>query len=359
MARRWTTSEDRELRGLYPEGVPIAEIGRRLGRTEEAVSERRRSLGMAARPRSRAWSEREDRLLRAAVDAGIPAQAVAGTLRRSPEQVRRRRRVLVGAATRPRAYTPADDAAIRDAWGHDVDVAALARALGRSPGSLRSRAAKLGCHRPAARPRWSAAEDATVRDGYELGLTCAEIALELAGRTPSAVVARAAKLGLASYARVWTAADDRRLRSLTASGAEVEHAARVLSRTPEALRARARKLGLPPLPSTRTRQPARRWTPDEDGQLRLHVGANPAVLAQMLGRSPEAVVQRSRRLGLREARRRSPHHLVPARRGLTPGELATVARELRDGGPRRRLSLAQRLGLTPGQLRLEETNFLQ
>ena len=361
MARRWTTSEDRELRGLYPEGVPIAEIARQLGRSEEAVSERRRSLGMAPRPRSRPWSEGEDRLLRAAVGAGVPAQALAGTLRRSPEQVRRRRRALVGAASRPRAYSPADDAAIRDAWGRggDVDVNALALALGRSPGSLRSRAAKLGCHRPAARPRWSAAEDATVRDGYELGLTCAEIVLELPGRTTSAVVARAAKLGLASYARVWTAADDRRLSALAASGAEVEQAARVLSRTPEALRARARKLGLPPLRSTCTRQPVKRWTPDEDSQLRLHVGANPAVLAQMLGRSPEAVVQRLRRLGLREARRRSPHHLVPARHGLTPGELATVVRELRDGGPRRRMSLAHRLGVTPGQLRLEEANFLQ
>ncbi|MGH2895366.1 MAG: hypothetical protein ACRDPM_19165, partial [Solirubrobacteraceae bacterium] len=79
----------------------------------------------------------------------------------------------------------------------------------------------------------------------------------------------------------------------------------------------------------------------------------------MLDRSPEAVAQRLRRLGLREARRRSPHHLVPARRGLTPGQLATVVRELRNGGPRRRLSLAQRLGLTPGQIRLEEPHFLQ
>jgi len=354
MARRWTVSEDRELRRLYPEGVPIAEIGRRLRRTEEAVSERRRALGMAPRPRSRPWSEREDRLVRAAALSGVPAQALARTLRRAPEQVRRRRRALVGAATRPRPYTPSDDAAIRQAWGPDVDVLALARRLGRSPGSLRSRATKLGCHRPAARPRWSAAEDAAVRDGYELGLACAEIAHGLPGRTAAAVVARAAKLGLASYARVWTAADDRRLRTFAESRAEVEQAARALSRTPEALRARARKLGLPPLRSARTRQPGRRWTALEDDQLRLHVGVNPAVLAQMLGRSPEAVAQRLRRLGLRETRRRSPHHLVPARRGLTPGQLATVVRELRDGGPRRRLALAQRLGLSPAQLRPDE-----
>ena len=114
-----------------------------------------------------------------------------------------------------------------------------------------------------------------MRDGYELGLPCAEIAMDLPGRTASAVVARAAKLGLASYARVWTAHDDQRLRSLTASGAEVEHAARALARTPEALRARARKLGLSPLRSARTRQPLRRWTPADDEKLRLHVGSTP------------------------------------------------------------------------------------
>ena len=131
MAPRWTASEDRVLGELYPTGVPIAEIAHRLERSIEAVSERRRTLGMQPRPRSRPWSEREDQLLRAAVRSGVPAQALAGTLRRPPEQVRRRR-TLVGAAARPRAYTPAEDAAIREAWGPGVDLAALARLFERS-----------------------------------------------------------------------------------------------------------------------------------------------------------------------------------------------------------------------------------
>ena len=352
MARRWTASEDRVLRELYPTGVLLAQIAHRLERSIEAVSERRRALGMQPRPRSRPWSEREDQLLRAAVRSGVPAQALAGTLRRPPEQVRRRRRRLVGAAARPRAYTAAEDAAIREAWGPEVDLATLARRFERSPGSLRARAAKLGFHQAAPRPRWSAPEDAAVRDGYELGLTCAEIAMDLPGRTASAVVARAAKLGLASYARVWTAHDDQRLRSLAASGAEVEHAARALARTPEALRARARKLGLSPLRSARTLQPSRRWTPADDEQLHLHVGVNPAVLAQMLDRSPEAVAQRLRRLGLRETRRRSPHHLVPPQNGhLSPGMMATLAREGGTDSPRRWLALSRRLGVSVAQLR--------
>jgi hypothetical protein len=352
MAPRWTASEDRVLGELYRTGVPIAEIAHRLERSIEAVSERRRTLGMQPRPRSRPWSEREDQLLRAAVRSGVPAQALAGTLRRPPEQVRRRRRTLVGAAAPPRAYTSAEDTAIRETWGPGVDIASLARRVERSPGSVRARAAKLGCHQAAPRPGWSAPEDSAVRDGYELGLPCAEIAMDLPGRTASAVVARAAKLGLASYARVWTAHDDQRLRSLAASGAEVEHAARALARTPEALRARARKLGLAPLRSARTRQPLRRWTPADDEKLRLHVGVNPAVLAQMLDRSPEAVAQRLRRVGLREARRRSPHHLVPPQNGhLSPGMMATLAREVGTDTPRRWHALARRLGVSVAQLR--------
>jgi hypothetical protein len=350
MTQRWRPEEDRALRRLYPQGAPIREIAQQLRRSEDAVSERRRTLQMPARPRSRAWSQAEDDLLRAASATGLPAEVLASRLRRPPEQVRRRRRTLLGTTTTPRAYTQADDDAIRAHWQHDVDLQQLARALGRSPGSLRLRAQKLGCYQPTPRRRWSEHEDADVRDGYELGLTCAQIALELRGRTASAVAARAAKLGLASYARIWTPDDDRALRLLAREGAELERAARLLARTPDALRARARKLGLAPLCSHRSRQAPRRWTSAQDEQLRLHAGLNPSVLAELVNRSPDAVTRRLRLLGLREARERSPHHLVPARTGLTPGALATVERELRTGGPRRRLALARRLGRQPAEI---------
>lgn len=283
--------------------------------------------------------------------SGIPAQALAETLRRPPEQVRRRRRALFGATTAPRVYTAGDDAAIRAVWSPGVDIAELASTLGRSPGAIRIRARVLGCHVPEPRARWSDYEDAALRDGYGLGLGCAEIALTLPGRSASAVAARAAKLGLASYARVWTELDDQRLRALVAGGVAVEGAARMLSRTPDALRARARKLGLPPLVSSRERAPRRRWTADEDEQLRLYIGVNPGILAERLNRSPEAVAKRLRRIGLRDGRERSPHHHVPARAGLTPGQIATVVRELGSSGPRRRLALAGRLGVAPAQLR--------
>jgi hypothetical protein len=351
MARRWTAVEDRILSSLYPQGVPIHALAQQLGRSEDAVSEHRRALGIPPRPRSRPWAAREDELLRAATAAGVPAAALAARLGRDPEQVRRRRRVLLGSSLKPRPYRPDEDRAIRACWASGSDVAQLARELGRSAGSVRLRAQALGVHRPVRRRRWREYEDAAVRDGYARGLTCLEIATELPGRSAAAVAARAAKLGLATYGRAWTDQDDRSLRRLVLEGLELERAAQVLARTPDALRARARKLSLELPRSQHSHHSARRWTHAEDEQLRLHAGLNPATLADLLERSPEAVTQRLRRIGLRVARERSPHHPVPTRNGLTPGERATVVRELRTGGPRRQLALAQRLGRAPAEIR--------
>jgi hypothetical protein len=351
MARRWSITEDRILSGLYPQGVPIRALARQLERSEDAVSERRRALGLPARPRSRPWTKREDELVRASAWAGVPATTLASRLGRDAEQVRRRRRALLGSSIKPRPYTPADDDAIRACWLAGEDVQRLARELGRSAGSIRLRAQALGVHRPARRRRWREYEDAAVRDGYARGLTCREIASELPGRSGAAVAARAAKLGLATYGRAWSARDDRNLRMLVSEGIELERAAQILARTPDALRARARKLGLEVPRSVRAHHSGRRWTRAEDEQLRLHAGLNPATLADLLERSPEAITQRLRRMGLREARERSPHHPVPARNGLTPGERLTLVRELRNAGPRRQLALARRLGRAPGEIR--------
>lgn len=351
MPPRWSPDEDRVLRRLYTDGVPLRAIGERVGRSEDAVAERRRTLGMPARSHRRPWSAHEDALLRAAGASRVPATAIAEQLRRPVEQVRRRRRVLLGAGRRPRPFSAQDDAEIVACWTQDGDVQALARALGRPAGSVRLRAHRLGLHRPRPRPRWRPDEDAAVRDGYDSGLTCRQIASGLAGRTATAVAARAAKLGLASYARAWTARDDSRLRQLSREGMEIERAAQLLGRTPDALRARARKLGVAPPRSLRSGHAARRWTPDDDELLQLHGALNPAALAQLLDRSPEAITQRLRRLGLRQGAERSPHHPMPTGGGLTPGQRLTVARELSSGGPRRQLAVARRLGLRPAELR--------
>ena len=207
------------------------------------MSARRRALGIPDRRSSPAWSTLEDRLLRHAAHARLPATALAPRLGRPVEQVRVRRRRLGLARPGTRRYTAAEDALLRVEWPVTRDVDALARRLGRSPDALRLRAGELGLHRPTRRRRWSASEDAIVRDGYADGLTCKEIAARLSQRTPTAIAARARKLRLATYARRWTAGDDARLGRVLARRS-VDDAARRLGRTPEAVRQRARKLGI-------------------------------------------------------------------------------------------------------------------
>jgi hypothetical protein len=86
------------------------------------------------------------------------------------------------------------------------------------------------------------------------------------------------------------------------------------------------------------------------------IGTNPALLADRLGRSPEAVTQRIRRLGLRETRWRSPHHLVPPQNGhLSPGMMATLVREPDTDNPGRRLAVARRLGVTVAELQTAQS----
>jgi hypothetical protein len=349
MARRWTKREDAALARLYQEGVAVREIAERLGRTIDAVNVRRLHLEIPSRRARASWSKREDAVLAAATRAGLPAWAVAERMGRPIGQIRWRRRVLGLAASAARPYSAADDAAIRATFRDHADLQELAARLGRSPEALRLRAAKLGLHRPVRRRRWSASEDAVVRDGYGSGLTCTEIARELPGRTPAAVAARAGKLGLATHARRWTAPDEERLRRL-AGRHPIEEVARRLGRTPDALRQRAAKLGLARLESRASPRAGAPWTAAEDELLRLHAGLNPAVLAGLLARSDRAVTIRLCKLGLRAGRERSPHHTAPRLGAFTAGERALLERELEPGNPRRLLTLARRLELPSAAL---------
>lgn len=351
MPPRWSVEEDRLLRTAYGSGSSLLSIADQVGRSPDAVSERRRTLGIPRRERSRSWTVMEDALVKGSAHAGISSAELATRLQRPPDQVRQRRRELVGAKPAPVTFREADDGAIRVCWASHGDVDALSQELGRSAGSVRLRAEKLGLHHPVARPRWCADEDAVVRDGYECGLTCGQIAAGLLERSPTAVAARAAKLGLATYARVWTAREEQELRRLADRGATLERAATRLSRTPGALRARARKLGITGLTQGRTSRAGQPWTKAEDERLALHRSLNPAKLAELLDRSPEAVTQRLRRLGLRDQIRRSPHHAVVAPGNLTPGARATVVREMRATGPGRQFAVARRLGLSPDEVR--------
>jgi hypothetical protein len=307
MASRSRPDEDAWLRRQYQAGVPLVAIAREIGRSDEAVAARRAMLGLRPRQSSRPWSGLEDTLLREAASIGLPASVLARRLRRSAGQVRAR---------------------------------------------------QLGLHRTARRRRWTVGEDVIVRDGDANGLTCAEIAAELIPRTPTAVAARARRLGLATYARRWTAEDDARLRRILPRSA-IDQAARDLGRTPEGVRRRARTLGIATPREHKARRAGARWTTEEDELLGLHASLNPAVLSALLGRSDPAIAARLRRLGLRAGRWRSPHHPCPTNGGLTPGERVLVEREVRDRGRGAVPSLEQRLqrplGAISGLVRRQTT----
>lgn len=350
MGRRWDRDEDDQLRRRYGAGISVGVIASELQRSEDAIVARRRFLEVPSRRASVAWKPLEDALLRSATGASLPATSVADRLKRPQSQVRARRRQLGLAKPPGRRYSADDDARLCEQWTSGNDLHGLAQGLRRSPDALRLRAEQLGLHRPRRRQRWTTAEDATVRDGYANGQTCREIARSLAGRSPSAVSARARKLGLATYARRWHRADDNRLQHLL-KVASLEQTAGVLGRTPEGVRRRARKLGLQmSAPPARSRAGAR-WSEHEDDLLRLHANLNPASLAALLKRSDRAVTNRLRHLGLRHGRERSPHHPASSRGGLTPGERQLVARAIDHGSRGALIALAGRLDLPPKTVR--------
>jgi hypothetical protein len=290
MATRWRADEDERLRRLYADGAPLAVIAGETRRSEDAVNARRAALGLEPR-RTADWSALADAVLREAVRAGLPATVIAQKMHRPVEQVRVRRRALgLARAAAPR-YTLTDDAAIRASWTSEESLEALARRLGRSPGAILVRARQLRLHRPPQRRRWDVVEDSAVRDGYSDGLTCEEIAQRLSGRTPTAVAARARRLGLTTYARRWTA-EEERLLSRMLSQRPVDDAARLLGRTPEGICRKARTLGIVATASPAGPRAGARWTADDDALLRLHAAMNPRCSrrcsAALTTRSPAA-----------------------------------------------------------------------
>lgn len=350
MAERWRPHEDQRLREWYAAGVPVTEIARRLGRSQDAVDARRRALGVPARrPTPRRWSPEQDALLRASAEAGVPAAAVAQRLGLPLEAVRRRRRALLPSRRRTRPYTVAEDEALREAIARDRPLRALAAELGRTEGALRVRAHTLGLLTGDRRRRWTLREDGLLREGYERGLGCEAVARLMLGgtRTASAVSARARRLGLVSYARTWSREEEAALRRAAAANASLYAVAERHGRTPEAIRRRARRLGIElaaePAPAA-----GRRWAPEEDALLRALASSHPGRLARLLGRSDRAVLHRMRKIGLAN---RSPHRIPPRLAGLTPGELRLIAEECSNGQARRVLALADRLGRSPAELR--------
>ena len=202
--RAWTADADAAVRAGYAAGAPVAYIARQVDRTANAVRLRASRLAILHHAR-RPWRAAEDAAVRAGYAAGAPSARIGRQIGRTAEAVHTRAGAL-GLVHRMR-WTADEDAALRAGRTSGRTDRAIGRELGRSRAAVTHRAALLGLAGPrqakrAAHPapaggaRWTAAEDAAVRQGRASGRPARDVARDI-GRSHDAVIHRAALLGLA------------------------------------------------------------------------------------------------------------------------------------------------------------------
>lgn len=351
MSRRWSPVDDALLIEFYAQGLPRRQIGKRLARTPDAIDVRRRALGQPRRtPPPSPWSEAEDRFLVAASAGRVPAAEIAERLGRSRHAIRQRRSAL--GLTRPvsRRYSSDEDGRIASALARGSSLALIAAELGRSEQALHLRAKALGLvERSTQRARWRPDEDVHLRTGYESGLSAKMIhETLLPARRPSAIVARARLLGLPTYARRWSPDEDEQLKLLVRGLLPLDTVATVLHRSRESIVKRCHVHGLP-TPSRETAGRHQPWRSHEDELLRRNHHRDTLSLARLTGRSEAAIRRRRKLLGLVPPPR-SQHHAPVSAKTVLLGKRRRIEREGRLT-PTRLLAASRRLDLPLHDLR--------
>jgi len=351
VSRRWSTVDDALLLDLYAQGLPRGQIGKRLMRTPDAIDARRRALGQPRRtPPPKPWSEAEDRFLVAATNGRVSAAEVAKRLGRPRDAIHARRSALGVTRPAPRRYSSDEDAHIASALAQGASLALLVGELGRSEQALHLRAKTLGLGAGSAqRARWQPDEDVHLRTGYESGLSAKAIhETLLPARRPTAIVARARLLGLPTYARRWSPNEDEQLKLLARGLLSLDAVATALHRSRESIVKRCRVHGLP----TPSREAAGRhepWRSHEDELLRRNHHRDTLSLARLTERSEAAIRRRRKLLGLVPPPR-SQHHAPVSAKTVLLGKRRRIEREGRLT-PTRLLAISRRLDLPLHELR--------
>lgn len=104
-----------------------------------------------------------------------------------------------------------------------------------------------------------------------------------------------------------------RLRLLASERMPVASIAQALGRTPQAVITRARRGGIALPAAPIAPRAGLRWTAAEDELLRVHAALNPAVLCELLGRSPSSITAAHAATGVARGALPPPPG-VPARR---------------------------------------------
>ena len=194
--------------------------------------------------------------------------------------------------------------------------------------------------------RWTAAQDRVLRRLYASGYPIQHIAARL-GRSPDAVVGRRSGLNVAARprSRPWSAHEETLFRAAITAGIPVSVIAARLNRSRDQVRARSRHL-------VGRRDAPRPYLPCEDEAIRRCALTNGDLgsLALLLNRSPGAVRVRAQQFGLLQPRRRSrwePWEDVTVRDGYTSAlTCAEIARQLQHRTPGSVAARARKLGLS-------------
>jgi hypothetical protein len=186
-----------------------------------------------------------------------------------------------------------DDVLLERLYGEGAPVRRIAELLGRSEDAVVARRRALAIARRDG--GWSEPQDALILAAARGGVPASAVAAAM-GIAPDRVRRRRARLvGVRKAAPRYDATDDAAIVDALAAGADLHALSERLGRSPEALRLRARKLGVHDPPGRR------RWTAAEDEALRAGYrdGYSCQQIAERIGgRSVAAVAARARKLGL-------------------------------------------------------------
>ncbi|MDB5032882.1 MAG: hypothetical protein JWQ98_123 [Chlorobi bacterium] len=292
--KAWTKDEDRVLRLNYTKHGSRYTAAL-LKRTITSVQSRVLKLGIPGNG-LQPWTEMELRYLRKAYGKHSASQ-IARTLQRTEQSVRGQIHRLKLGSYDPERWTSREIKFLRTHYGKK-SKAEIAKELDRTENAVEIKAGRLGLSKPNSR---LTPDDVKYIVSNLGAIPYTRIASTL-GTTVYTVTKIATQNGYRDRptSRAWTAEDDLHLRRIYGTMTRKEVASR-LDRTWTAIAARASELGL-----TRSYTPPptkRPWTADDDQELRrLYSGMTRAEIAEKISRTPVAVAERARRLGLTKRR---------------------------------------------------------
>lgn len=310
-ARGWTPAAVRKLIALARNSKSVPAIASEMSYAPATIRKQLLSLGIWISPSRRQWTEGEDAELHRSYGL-LSSMALGERIGRTAGAVKARAVHLGLSAPASMPYSTDDEELIRHGYSSGIPICQIASALGRSGGGIATHASKNGLLHAKAPARWKESEIAAALELAKEGLEYREIAARLSnvGGRPRSKNAVQYILSWAGYsrfdARPWLREEDDYLRAVYKSGRPLQSAAVSLSRSIGQIRTRCSQLSLTgthPSPYGFRRAPG--WTDEENELLRSGYGrAKTRDIATQLGRSPCALIQQAKKLGLTHGRSR-------------------------------------------------------